>query len=51
MKEIWKDIPGCEAHRKTGVCRSSICSACRGEYQQAGGYKWKYNNTTDNAGV
>lgn len=27
----------------TGIDHWSICACCRGEYQQAGGYQWKYS--------
>lgn len=31
-----------EAATLTGACATSIRKACRGEYTQAGGYKWEY---------
>jgi len=31
-----------EASRLTGINRGSICQCSRGEYNSAGGYKWKY---------
>lgn len=33
-----------EAHNKTDVAKSQICWACKGKYETAGGYKWKYRN-------
>jgi group I intron endonuclease len=27
----------------TGIDHGSICACCRGKYQQAGGYQWKYS--------
>ena len=31
-----------EATRKTGICKSSIQSACCGKQKTAGGFIWKY---------
>jgi len=31
-----------EASRQTGINRGNISSTCRGIYETAGGYKWKY---------
>lgn len=33
-----------QAHRKTGICKSSIGRACRGEYRHAGGFHWNYTD-------
>lgn len=30
------------ASRQTGINRGNISSTCRGIYETAGGYKWKY---------
>lgn len=35
-----------EAFRNTGVDTSTICNVCMGKYKQAGGYIWKYSNST-----
>ena len=33
-----------EASEITGICKGNICSACKGNLTQAGGYSWKYKN-------
>ena len=32
-----------DAHRRTGVQRTSIRKVCKGEIKEAGGYKWRYS--------
>lgn len=33
-----------QASFQTGIDHWSICACCRGKYQQAGGYQWKYSD-------
>ena len=34
-----------EASEKTGLSHGTICSCCRGERKQTGGYQWRYENS------
>lgn len=33
-----------DASRHTGICRSAISAACRGQHYTSGGYEWKYKD-------
>lgn len=35
-------ISGTQAERETNICRAGIRKCCIGEYKQAGGFIWKY---------
>ena len=39
MKE-WSSA--CEAQRQLGISQSSICQCCKGRYNSAGGFVWRY---------
>jgi hypothetical protein len=37
----------CEAERKTGIKANTIRECCKGNYSNAGGFKWQYANEAD----